>query len=619
MVVLDIPENSMKKLIILLLSFISISVCYGNNFYNDSIMKEICAQDAIKDSTIQHKIDYAFSELIKDCILDNPLNIQQYDYLSRNYDKLDKKDLALYFYLSYNYYIEEKDAKYSIAEYFLTQAVNYDPTNKVYIKKLIQLLLSFKDYKATKKYCNKLLKLEQDKTIAYNYLFINSAQVEKFNEAKKYINKIYEVTQDKYEYLESMVYVYKLEKNWDGAIDFINSFINKYPETKPIAITYISDIYSINGKYNLAIETLNNNKDIIDSTMLYYYLANNYKHLDNDSLFAYYTIKTINGSNMDFSDLESNIRSTVAYYNQTNQKDKIYPIIDLLTDNFNTSHKMLLLKADIYKILNDSVNMNKTIESLVYDDNYYDQKLASDYYTIMATNKVDNSVIKDFCLKNYKKYDNDVWFFQYFLLTVADTTISLSAINDTVNFYINQIDDKNSKANIYDIYSSVLMTRNADYNKILNAIDSSLKYNPNNALTLNNKAYYLSIDSTKLNEAEKIAQKAIEMDPNQISCIDTYAWILYLQKNYFLSNIYFDKIHRLLTDSSRNEVDCIVLYYHHGKVYFALNMNTEAEELWNRIINIFNSLNDSQKENLNMEVKNAIIEIQQYFNDKHEK
>ena len=54
-------------------------------------------------------------------------------------------------------------------------------------------------------------------------------------------------------------------------------------------------------------------------------------------------------------------------------------------------------------------------------------------------------------------------------------------------------------------------------------------------------------------------------------------------------------------------------------MYFALNMNTEAEELWNRIINIFNSLNDSQKENLNMEVKNAIIEIQQYFNDKHEK
>ena len=31
MVALDIPENSMKKLIILLLSFISISVCYGNN------------------------------------------------------------------------------------------------------------------------------------------------------------------------------------------------------------------------------------------------------------------------------------------------------------------------------------------------------------------------------------------------------------------------------------------------------------------------------------------------------------------------------------------------------------------------------------------------------------
>ena len=165
MVVLDIPENSMKKLIILLLSFISISVCYGNNFYNDSIMKEICAQDAIKDSTIQHKIDYAFSELIKDCILDNPLNIQQYDYLSRNYDKLDKKDIALYFYLSYNYYIEEKDAKYSIAEYFLTQAVKYDPTNKVYIKKLIQLLLSFKDYKATKKYCNKLFKLEQSRNM----------------------------------------------------------------------------------------------------------------------------------------------------------------------------------------------------------------------------------------------------------------------------------------------------------------------------------------------------------------------------------------------------------------------------------------------------------------------
>lgn len=74
------------------------------------------------------------------------------------------------------------------------------------------------------------------------------------------------------------------------------------------------------------------------------------------------------------------------------------------------------------------------------------------------------------------------------------------------------------------------------------AYDSSLVYNPNNVVTLNNYAYFLSLTGEQLEKAEKMSYIAIKQEPLNKTYLDTYAWILYLEENYFMAKFYIDRV-----------------------------------------------------------------------------
>lgn len=57
------------------------------------------------------------------------------------------------------------------------------------------------------------------------------------------------------------------------------------------------------------------------------------------------------------------------------------------------------------------------------------------------------------------------------------------------------------------------------------AYDSSLVYNPNNVLCLNNYAYFLSLRGERLEKAEQMSYIAIKQEPLNKTYLDTYAWV----------------------------------------------------------------------------------------------
>ena len=73
-----------------------------------------------------------------------------------------------------------------------------------------------------------------------------------------------------------------------------------------------------------------------------------------------------------------------------------------------------------------------------------------------------------------------------------------------------------------DAYNGLNDHKNSDKN-----YDLALEVNPDNAYVLNNYAYYLSIRKEKLEQAEQMAKKAVELEPNQYNYQDTYAWVLF--------------------------------------------------------------------------------------------
>lgn len=77
--------------------------------------------------------------------------------------------------------------------------------------------------------------------------------------------------------------------------------------------------------------------------------------------------------------------------------------------------------------------------------------------------------------------------------------------------------------------------------KAMKLYDKVLRIDPENLLTLNNYAYYLSLSGRKLKKAEKMSRITVDKEPENPSYLDTYAWILHLQGRSADSKPYFKK------------------------------------------------------------------------------
>jgi len=106
--------------------------------------------------------------------------------------------------------------------------------------------------------------------------------------------------------------------------------------------------------------------------------------------------------------------------------------------------------------------------------------------------------------------------------------------------------------------------------------DKSLSYNPDNAYTLNNYAYYLSVRGAQLDKAEQMSKHSNELQPATASFEDTYAWILFKQKKYAEAKVWMEKA--LVNDKDHNAVQV----EHYGDIMFYLGNVDAAVENWKK-------------------------------------
>jgi predicted Zn-dependent protease len=104
--------------------------------------------------------------------------------------------------------------------------------------------------------------------------------------------------------------------------------------------------------------------------------------------------------------------------------------------------------------------------------------------------------------------------------------------------------------------------------------DEALLLDPKNEYVLNNFAYYLSLRKDKLGKAEKMSKMTLDLQPENVNYLDTYAWILFQQGKYADAKIYLQKAVGNGTDKSA------VVLEHFGDVLFKLNDTTEALKYW---------------------------------------
>ena len=105
-----------------------------------------------------------------------------------------------------------------------------------------------------------------------------------------------------------------------------------------------------------------------------------------------------------------------------------------------------------------------------------------------------------------------------------------------------------------------------------------LENNADNAMVLNNYAYYLCIKSKRLDKAYEMSKRAIELDNRNSSFLDTFAYILYLQGKYAEAKAVF----RQAIAAGGNE-SAIVLD-HYADTLDKLGERNTAEIYWSQAL-----------------------------------
>lgn len=137
------------------------------------------------------------------------------------------------------------------------------------------------------------------------------------------------------------------------------------------------------------------------------------------------------------------------------------------------------------------------------------------------------------------------------------------------------------------------------------AYDSCLLYRPNDAMVLNNYAYYLSLRGQDLERAERMSLKSIEQERKtsgeNATYLDTYAWILFMQKRYEQARAVMERVLSIygylpgeLTDSTEQRDPNIV--EHAGDIYSKLSQPEQALYYWQEAAALFADSEEDDKE-----------------------
>lgn len=115
------------------------------------------------------------------------------------------------------------------------------------------------------------------------------------------------------------------------------------------------------------------------------------------------------------------------------------------------------------------------------------------------------------------------------------------------------------------------------------AYDSALVYMGDNIMCLNNYAYYLSLKEEQLDRAEEMSYRTIRQEPENITYLDTYAWILFKKGDYAHARSYMDKVvNPEKTDQELLSDEGLMgnLIEHAGDIYANLGETETALRLW---------------------------------------
>ena len=496
-------------------------------------------------SAQQTKFDYIFQEALRQKLANKyDAAIDLFDYCRQ----LDPSSGAVLYELSELYRYVKND---SLAIHALEDACKLYPKNYWYKNRLVTLYLESRRTDEALKTAEEMARLFPEKEEVLWMLHDLYESKNDYANMVKVLDKI-EVKEGKSEKRSMEKFRLFLQMNDEKrAFEEMENLADEYPNDLRYQVV-IGDLYLDAGKKEEALKQYKmvEAQDSTNMTLLLS-MANFYHQEGDEARYQEYISKVLTHKDVD-DVTRVRMLGVLVRENLDTHADSTYllALFDKVLQEPQEHTDILELKVRYMDIKKMPVEDQKPILRRILEiDPEHD--MARHMLLKYAVEENDHQSIVNIC-KPAVEYnaDSPVFYFymgvEYYLIDEKEK--SMDALRSGLNRVENEMDEENrfkirthSYALLGDIYHQL-----GQDDKAFQAYDSCLIYNKNDAMVLNNYAYYLSLKKKDLQRAEEMSRLSNELEPDNATYLDTYAWVLFQQKRYDEAKQYMDKVVELM-------------------------------------------------------------------------
>lgn len=455
----------------------------------------------------------------------------------------------------------------------IQQAASLDPENKWYQIRLGQFYRNFGQYDDFIDLYENLTKKIPDDPELLSDLIDAYLIIEEYDKALEKLGLLETMVGQNEVLIDQQLNILKTQGNNKKLVTKLQELIQANPEN-PRYYAMLAQVYSEMGKNKDAlkmyekVEELNPNDPYINISLLEFYENNG----NEDKAFEE-LVSAIRNMNLDLS-TKMNVYDywMNKHQNSANINEQARRCGEAFIEMYPDNRIGYLVLGSYYIVIEDAVRSKELYQkSLSLDSTDF---LSWQNLIISESRLSENQAVRDHAVAAMQYYPMQPVFYWY-----AGVASAVLGINDDAVTYLEKgrryTSDKLQMAN-FDAFLGDLYHQMGDEDKAFAAYERTLRNDPDNALVLNNYAYYLSLRNERLEEALEMAVHAVELEPNNTYYLDTYAWVLYQLGRYKEAEKQMKKCLSLDDHPSGSNLE------HYGDILMKLGKRAEAIEYWNR-------------------------------------
>jgi len=483
------------------------------------------------------------------------------------------------------------------------EALLYDSTStEINLAIARDYILLGKD-ESGKRFLERILRLDPDNIKALELMSNVLIRQNKIDDAERYLKKIITLDTTNVESLHNLALIYLKQRKTEKAVEMYNRILEVSDSPRPELLLRLGDLYFELGQYENAEKVFYefNKANPFDGHG--YYGLGLVREALKDTAMAIANYKKSLQLSPDLEQVSNRLGALFA------QQKKIDNGIEFFQEQIQKDSSTIqnwFVLSDLYQEKGDTLQAIDIYEKM--KKNFPDEiQVQSELGRLYLDNDDNRAAFQEFKeIQEKNPESSSGWLWQGINLIQMDSldaavknlqqALELSPNNPLGNYYLGVLYIQKQRPgeaiphlkkalvfnpnwipallSLANSYESIKQYSIADslYEKIL-------EVEPDNATALNNYGYSLSVRGIQLDKALRMAQKAISINSENGSFLDTIGWILYKKGNYEEALEYLEKAFSRRQDSAE-------VAEHLGDVYKKLGMDDKAKASWEKALEL---------------------------------